>query len=133
MGLTKEELKREEAKARRELLEALMLHQLKALKLDTGMVREFKFCDSRLWRADFAWPNAASPLLVEVDGGVYSGGRHTRPAGFEADCEKTAMAAVMGYRVIRATGKHVRSGMAVEWIKRALSGAPEKAAEGVPA
>lgn len=115
-----ETVKKAEFKARREALEALMAQQIKAMRLDAGMVREFRFCESRMWRSDFAWPQASPPLLVEVDGGVFSNGRHVRGAGFTADAEKTSMAAVLGYRVIRATAQHVKSGMAVAWIKAAL-------------
>lgn len=62
-------------------------------------VSEFRFHPSRKWRADFAIPSAK--LLVEVDGGVWSGGRHTRGAGFVGDCEKLNAAACLGYRVLR--------------------------------
>jgi hypothetical protein len=55
-----------------------------------------------------------------VDGGVHSGGRHTRGAGFEVDCEKLNEAVLLGYRVLRVTTKHVESGDALEWIERAL-------------
>ena len=48
--------------------------------------REFKFHPTRKWRADFAWPERF--LLVEIEGGVYSRGRHTRGKGFETDMTK---------------------------------------------
>ena len=80
--------------------------------------RQFRFCSTRRWRADFAYPSAR--LLIEVDGGAYIGGRHTRGRGFEADCEKTSTAAALGFRVIRLTGRMVKSGVAVELIRQAL-------------
>jgi len=39
-------------------------------------------------------------LAVEVDGGTWTGGRHTRGAGFEADCEKLNAAVIAGFRVL---------------------------------
>lgn len=63
--------------------------------------REWRVCPTRKWRFDFAWP--AHRVAVEVEGGVYSEGRHTRGRGFEADCEKYNIAAASGWCVIRLT------------------------------
>lgn len=73
---------------------------------------------ARRWRFDFAWP--AHMLAVEVDGGTYSGGRHTRGAGYERDCEKANEAVLRGWRVLRVTTQQVDSGEALAWIERAL-------------
>ena len=62
-------------------------------------VAEFKFHPTREWSADFAIPSRL--LIIEIDGGIFSGGRHTRGAGFLADCEKLNAAAMLGYRVLR--------------------------------
>ena len=62
---------------------------------------EFKFHPRRRWRADRAWPHLK--LLVEVEGGIWTGGRHVTGAGYEADCVKYGEAAILGYRVIRVT------------------------------
>jgi very-short-patch-repair endonuclease len=90
--------------------------------------REFRFAPPRRWRADFAvaafapgifdpsWPM----VLVEIDGGAYVAGRHTRGVGFEADAEKASAAAILGYRVIRLTPRQVEDGRGLLWIKQAL-------------
>lgn len=91
--------------------------QLRAHKI-AGWVREHRFCPPRRWRADFAWP--AEWLLVEIEGGVWSGGRHTRGGGFESDCEKYNTALEQGYGVLRYTPGMVRSGVAVEQVARVL-------------
>lgn len=75
----------------------LVIHVLRRLAPDA--VSEFKFHPDRRWRADFAIPSAK--LLVEVDGGIWSGGRHTRGGGFIGDMEKLNAAACLGYRVLR--------------------------------
>jgi hypothetical protein len=51
-------------------------------------IREFRFHPERRWRFDYAWPGAW--LAVEVEGGVWTRGRHLRGAGFIRDCEKYA-------------------------------------------
>jgi len=82
--------------------------------LAAGMVAEYRFAPPRRWRFDFAWPDGARLVAVELDGGAYTQGRHTRGAGYEADCRKLNAAAVLGWRVLRFT-----SGM--------LTGDPEAA------
>ena len=56
-------------------------------------------------------------ILVEVEGGVWSGGRHTRGKGYIGDMEKYNAAVVMGYQVIRFTTEQVKSGLAVQQIE----------------
>lgn len=83
-----------------------------------GFAREYRWHPVRRWRADFAF--VAHKLLVEVDGGVWSQGRHTRGAGFTADCEKTNEAMLAGWRVLRVTKLHIDNEQAIDWITRAL-------------
>lgn len=75
----------------------------------------------RRWRFDVAWP--ALKLAVEIDGGVFlqSGGRHSRGAGYRADCEKMAEAAILGWTVLRFLPEHVKSGQALGWIERYIA------------
>lgn len=81
--------------------------------------REYRFHPVRLWRFDFAWPGKR--LAVEVEGGVYSGGRHTRGSGFMGDMAKYNEAALLGWRVLRFATSQVRDGSAVATIKGALA------------
>lgn len=59
-------------------------------------------------------------LAVEIDGGGFIGGRHSRGLGLEADCEKSALLAAAGYRLVRVTPKQVRTGQALAWIQECL-------------
>lgn len=64
-------------------------------------VREHRFHPVRRWRFDYAIP--AHRIAIEVEGGVWTLGRHTRPQGFLGDIEKYNTATVMGWRVLRTT------------------------------
>lgn len=79
---------------------------------------EYKFHPSRKWRFDFAWPDKM--LAVEIEGGSWSGGRHTRGSGFEKDCEKYSTAAAMGWRIMRFTTGQVENGLAIGLVKEAI-------------
>ena len=94
--------------------ESLLATQLKALKI--VFEQEFKFHPKRKWRADFHL--VGKMILVEVEGGIWSGGRHTRGKGYLGDIEKYNAATVMGYRVLRFSTEQVKSGLAVQQIEK---------------
>jgi len=83
-------------------LEAAFADQARRLRLPSW-VEEHRFALSigRQWRFDFAWPDRM--LAVEIDGGAFSNGRHTRGAGFVEDCRKLNAATLLGWRVLRFT------------------------------
>lgn len=60
---------------------------------------EYQFHDKRNWRFDFAWPMVQ--VAVEIEGGAWSRGRHTRGKGFLEDMKKYNAAAEMGWRILR--------------------------------
>lgn len=66
--------------------------------------KQFKFHPTRKWTADFAYPKYK--ILIEIEGGVWISGRHTRGAGFINDCEKYSQAAILGWRVLRYPEKN---------------------------
>ena len=54
-------------------------------------------------------------LAIEIDGGVWVGGRHTRGAGVLKDNEKIAHLAIDGWLFLRVTPQQVNSGQALAW------------------
>jgi very-short-patch-repair endonuclease len=98
---------------------AAVLAQQLAWAHHTGWVRELRFHPVRKWRFDLAHPGVQ--LAVEVEGGVWRGGRHTRGTGFSSDCEKYAEALILGWSVLRVTTDQVKSGQALQWIERAIT------------
>lgn len=75
--------------------------------LGVDIVREHQFCPSRKWRFDYAVVNQR--IALEVEGGVWTGGRHTSPRGFLGDLEKYNTATLMGWRVVRTTPEKLMS------------------------
>ncbi len=72
----------------------------------------------RRWRFDLSWPDRM--IAAEVEGGTWSGGRHTRGSGFEKDCQKYNTATEMSWRVVRFTAGLIHSGEALSVLKRLL-------------
>lgn len=81
--------------------------------------RQYRLLTTRKFRWDLAWPDHL--LAVEVDGGTWTGGRHVRGSGVEADSEKQCLAAVAGWRTMRVTGRMIDTGLAVDLIGAALA------------
>lgn len=82
-------------------------------------VRELQFHPIRRWRFDLAWPDIK--VACEVEGATWAQGRHTRGAGFDADCDKYNTAALFGWLVIRVTGNMIADGRAVDYVTQALA------------
>jgi very-short-patch-repair endonuclease len=79
---------------------------------------EHRFDATRKWRFDRAW--LACKLAVEIEGGTWANGRHSRGAGMRKDAEKYNAAVLQGWRVLRFTGDMVKDGSAIEVVRRAL-------------
>lgn len=90
---------------------------------------EYKFHPERKWRFDYAWEydfldGPSSEIIkvaLEVEGGVWTGGRHTSGAGFIKDMEKYNAAACLGWFVLRCQPKHVLTKITADMIKQVLS------------
>lgn len=62
-----------------------------------ALVTELRFHPDRRWRFDFA--HEASKVAIEINGGIWSGGRHVRGTGYLRDREKVNAATALGWRV----------------------------------
>lgn len=82
---------------------------------------EHRFAPPRRWRFDYAWPDRM--LALEVEGGVWTGGRHTRGEGFLKDMEKYNAATLAGWRVLRTTPDKLLTQSTVDMIREALQAA----------
>jgi len=70
---------------------------------------EFRFHPRRKWRFDYSWSDVM--IALEVEGGIWTQGRHTRGAGFLADMEKYNAAVLLGWRVLRTTPDKLADGV----------------------
>lgn len=98
--------------------EVTLARDLKAVKIN--FEQEYKFHAERNWRADF-WITG-SKILVEIEGGIWSGGRHTRAKGYLGDMEKYNAAAILGFKVLRFDTQQVKSGLAIKQIENLVNG-----------
>lgn len=100
-------------------LEESLLKQI----LEVGLPepeREFQFAKAlkKRYAADFCWPT--QKIIVEVEGGTWNAGRHSSGKGFEGDCMKYGLAALMGYRIIRVNNHMIEDGRAAVLVQEAL-------------
>jgi len=89
----------------------------KLVKSCTGLevTPEYKFHAERKWRFDYVI--LSHKIAIEVEGGVWSNGRHTRGSGFVKDMEKYNEAARLGYRLIRVQPQELLTGYTISLIE----------------
>lgn len=94
--------------------------------LKVECVKEHKFHPKRKWRFDYAIPEYK--IALEVEGGVWTGGRHIRAQGFLGDMEKYNTATLMGWRVFRTTPDDLYKMATINLLRQAINGdyQPEK-------
>ena len=82
------------------------------------LVQEYRFHPVRKWRLDYY--HAPTKTAVELEGGLYSNGRHTRASGYQGDIDKYNAAAMLGITVLRlGTGQvdHQHVTEIIDYIK----------------
>lgn len=92
-------------------------------RADLGVecVKEYQFHPTRRWRYDYAIPE--HKIALEVEGGVWTGGRHTSAVGFLGDVEKYNNGTLMGWRIFRTTPEGLYTKRTIDLIKAAINGA----------
>lgn len=97
--------------------ETLWNRHFREIKLE----REYSFAKDigRRFRADFA--HLEMRVLIEIEGGIWTQGRHTNPVGYSKDCDKYNLATLYGWKVIRLTQNQLNDDYIImigEWIRR---------------
>lgn len=73
--------------------------------LGVDHVREYKFLEDRRFKFDLAIPE--KKIAIEFEGGIFSGGRHTRWKGYANDAKKYNLATMHGWKLLRYTSADV--------------------------
>jgi very-short-patch-repair endonuclease len=108
--------------------EETMAQHLRAEKIP--FQREVKLIPGRKSKVDFLLPHN---VILEVEGGTRSFGRHSRHNGFQEDCRKYNELTTLGYKVYRFTTEMAVSGEALYAAKRAITThCRPMPAEGIP-
>ena len=81
-------------------------------------VAEFVFAPPRKWRFD--WAFESEMVALEIEGGVWTRGRHTRGKGFLGDMAKYNAAACLGWRIIRTTPTDFANGSVFDLLLKAM-------------
>lgn len=81
---------------------------------------EYRFAAPRRFRFDYCWKE--QKIALEVQGGLFTGGRHVRGAALLKEHEKLNEACIRGYRVLFCTPQDVKTGAVFALIKRAIKG-----------
>lgn len=76
----------------------------------------------RRFRGDLCWTDRR--VVLEVDGGTWSGGRHVTGSGYARDCTKQNMAHLAGWTVYRVEGGMVRDGTALDLVEAIMERHP---------
>lgn len=99
-------------------LETKVADDLRDCQLLDGCKPQHKFHPHRKWLIDFAWPRYR--IALEVNGGTYSRGRHSRGTGQRNDYEKWSEASILGWLVILVDSKDVNRKVHIDRIQRAM-------------
>ncbi len=103
------------------LFESALDRLCKSLKLEYA--KELKFHNIRKFRFDFAIPSAK--LAIEVEGGIFKNGGHTRGRGYMKDLEKYNLAITEGWYVLRYSYEtlcHIDTIKQIEIVLKNLTG-----------
>ena len=101
-----------------------------AAQLDLARIeyeREYAAIPGRKFKWDFhfgrdSWVIGlpSSPILLEIQGGIWIKGGHSTGIGIERDMEKLNLATINGFRVLQVGKKHIKSGEALRWVQEAV-------------
>ena len=83
-----------------------------------GQAAVHDYHHGRAYRCDFAWPEQR--VILEVEGAVWTQGRHTRGSGFLKDMVKYNALTEAGWAVYRVSQREITSGEALRIIERVL-------------
>lgn len=117
--LNKEDAKRKRAarKEQKDFIQETFLQLLDQVNIERP-VPEYLFHEQRKWRFDYCWPE--QKIVLEVEGGIFIQGRHSRGAGMKEDFDKYNEAAIYGYRIVKVIPTELCSFTTISLLRRIL-------------
>lgn len=108
-------------KSERERLEEMLWRRIMDAGLPEPQRQYYWARPERMFRSDFAYPEAR--ILLEVQGGIWAAnpGRHNRGSGYEDDLRRSNIAVLLGYRLLAFSERMIKDGTAVQTIDKALA------------
>lgn len=91
------------------------------LEKETGqaVTMEHRFAPPRRWAFDFAIQSLM--IAIEVEGGVFSNGRHTRGKGYMGDMEKYNVANELGWSILRYSPDQKYKADTITQVKKVIT------------
>jgi len=86
---------------------------------DVQLCLEHQFHPTRKWRLDYAATNG-SMVAIELQGGIFTNGGHSRASGQIKDMEKYNAAAALGWRIFYLHTKNVSDRAALAQIAETI-------------
>ena len=83
---------------------------------------EYRFDPKRRWRIDYFFHDTQTgrKVALEVEGGAWTAGRHTRGAGFVKDMEKYNALSAAGIALVRVVPKDLMKLATIQTIQKTL-------------
>lgn len=101
--------------------EANLVLETHLRELGLAFEPEYRFHNKRLWRFDYRIKAIEDGCVaIEIEGGIWNRGRHTRGKGFQGDLDKYNAASAEGWRVFRFSTEDVLTGRAKQFLKEHL-------------
>lgn len=105
--------------------EHIILMRMHLSELCLRFAEEYRFDPVRRWKFDFAvWPEGrrvgGKRAGVEIDGGLWTQGRHTRGKGYQADMDKLNAATAAGWHVFRFSVEDVKLARDIPLLRKWL-------------
>jgi anti-sigma factor RsiW len=84
-------------------------------------IPEYRFHATRKWRIDYYFERNGKRVALEVEGGVWTGGRHTTGKGFMGDMEKYNAISTAGIVLLRTTPDRLMTIETINLIKATIN------------
>ncbi|EHU1259125.1 hypothetical protein A1E07_RS06985 [Acinetobacter baumannii] len=106
-------------KAKQNYLEAEATLKEELIELAIGFESKFQPIHTKHWRFDFHIVKLR--LLIEIEGGPWSGGRGGKLSNKAWNLDRYDLAEEMGYKIERFHPDSILSGYVINWIKSELA------------